>query len=74
MGGVLKTTFAVVCALFFLGLGIAHLINSDRFIRSNYGVRKGGELLTEWNRIVFQVAGLLLAAFGAFLVYELLHG
>lgn len=53
----------------FATVGIAHIFNPDYFLKRS-GVRRGGELLTEWNRIGFQIAGAVFAAFAIFLLYE----
>jgi hypothetical protein len=34
-------------------------------------VRNGGEMLTEFKRIGFQISGIIIAAFGGFLLYVL---
>jgi hypothetical protein len=54
----------------FFCIGIAHVIFPDRFIKGS-SVRKGGEMLTDFNRTGFQIAGIIIAAFGGFLVYVL---
>jgi hypothetical protein len=64
---------AVVVLLFlllFAGVGVAHVLYPDRFIRRNYGVRKGGEMLTEWNRLGFRIAGAIFALFALWLLYK----
>jgi hypothetical protein len=63
-----KTAVLASVLLAFLCVGIAHIIHPDWFIKRS-GVRKGGELLTEWNRIGFQFSGAVLAAFAAYLRY-----
>lgn len=47
------------------------MIFPDRFIKWS-SVRKGGEMLTDFNRIGFQLAGIIFAAFGGFMLYVLL--
>jgi hypothetical protein len=55
---------------FLLYMGIAHVINPDRFIKRS-AVRNGGEMLTEFNRLGFQFVGVLVAAFAGFVLYML---
>jgi hypothetical protein len=66
-----KLTLGVAIAAFFLCIGIAHVIVPDRFIKRSH-VCKGGEMLTDFNRIGFQLAGIIFAAFGGFMLYVLL--
>lgn len=67
-----KPMLLVVVLVCFACLGVAHLINPDRFIRL-YPYRKGGEMLTEWNRFGLQVAGACFAGFALYLLYRLLR-
>ena len=67
-----KTFLAVVVLLAFLGIGIAHVIKPDYFIRRS-GVHKGGELLTEWNRIGFQLVGAIVSAFAICVLWDIFH-
>jgi hypothetical protein len=66
-----KLTLGVAIAAFFFCIGIAHVIFPDRFIKRSR-VRKGGEMLTDFNRVGFQFAGIIFAAFGGFMLYVLL--
>jgi len=65
-----KISLGAIILIVFFCIGIAHVIDPDRFIRSS-GVRKGGEMLTDLNRIGFRVAGLVFAAFAGCLLYIL---
>jgi hypothetical protein len=58
-----------VLALFFC-IGTAHVIYPDRFI-GRPGDRKGGEMLIEFNRIGFQIVGIIVAVFAGCLLYML---
>ncbi len=55
---------------FFFCVGVAHIIWPDHFIKRS-GVRKGGEMLTEYNRLGFQIVGFVLAAFAAGVLYRI---
>ena len=64
----------VLIALFlvgFAGIGIAHVLNPDRFIARS-GVRKGGELLTAWNRLGFRIAGATFTGVALYMLYRLI--
>ena len=63
-----KLALVVPILLLFFCLGVAHVIDPDRFIKRS-GICKGGELLTDWNRLQFQIVGLILAGFSAYLLY-----
>jgi len=63
----------VLLLVVFAGIGIAHTFKPDYFIKRS-GVRKGGDLLTEWNRVSFQIAGAIFAAFAMYLLYVLFRG
>lgn len=55
LGGLL----IVLMLILFAGIGVAQVINPDRFIKHT-GVRKGGEMLGKWNRDSFRVVGVIL--------------
>jgi hypothetical protein len=57
----------------FAGIGIAHVFKPDYFMKHS-GVRRGGDLLTEWSRIGFQIAGAIFAAFAIYLLYVFFRG
>jgi hypothetical protein len=67
-----KLTLGVVVAALFFCIGIAHVIFPDRFLKRS-SVRKGGEMLTDFNRTGFQIAGIVIAAFGGFMLYVLVR-
>ena len=57
-----KLAIVVPVLLAFFCVGVAQIINPDYFIRRS-GVRKGGELLTDWNRLQFQILGVIFAGY-----------
>jgi hypothetical protein len=65
-----KLLFGLGVAVIFLCVGIGHVINPDYFIQRS-AVRKGGELLTESNRIGFQFVGMIATIFAGFMIYIL---
>ena len=67
-----KTAAAAVLLLIFVCVGCAHIVMPDWFIKRS-GLRKGGDLLTEWNRIGFRVAGAIFAGLAVYLLYVLFH-
>jgi hypothetical protein len=68
MKQMLLDALVVLMLVAFAGIGIAHVFKPDYFIKRS-GVRKGGELLTESNRLGFQVAGAVFAGFAIYLLY-----
>jgi len=66
----LLRTIVVLMLLAFAGVGIAHIFRPEYFIKRS-GVRRGGELQTEWNRLGFQIAGAIFAGFAIYLLYVL---
>ena len=66
----LLRTIVVLMLLVFAGIGIAHIFMPDYFIKRS-GVRRGGELLTEWNRLGYQITGAIFAGFAIYLLYVL---
>jgi len=69
MGSAILIMFLV----FFTCLGIANVIKPAWFVKRS-GVRKGGELLTDWNELSFQIGGVLLAGIAFYFLYSLLSG
>ncbi len=67
-----KLALAVVFLLFFAAVGLAHVLNPDWFIKRS-GLRKGGEMLTEWNRLGFRFAGAIFACGAVYVLYSLLR-
>jgi hypothetical protein len=67
LNDLLKLALPVIVLLIFAAVGVGHVMKPDWFIKRS-GVRRGGEMLTEWNRLGFQICG---AIFSAFAVYGL---
>jgi di/tricarboxylate transporter len=65
-----RLVVTVVVLVFFAAIGVAHVINPDRFIKHT-GVRKGGEMLGKWNRDSFRVVGVVFTAVAIYILYEL---
>jgi hypothetical protein len=59
----------VLMLVAFAGIGIAHVFKPDYFMKCS-GVRKSGEMLTEWNRLGFQIAGAIFAAVAIYMLYS----
>lgn len=66
----MKQVLLVLLLVAFLGVGVAHVFKPDWFVKRS-GVRKGGEMLTEYNRTGFQIAGAIFAAFAVYMLYSL---
>jgi hypothetical protein len=67
-----KLMIGVVVLVFFAAVGVAHVVTPDWFIRRS-GVRKGGEMLTDLNRLGFQFVGAVLACGSVYVLYVLLR-
>ena len=59
----------VLMLVAFAGIGVAHVFKPDYFIKRS-GVRKGGEMLSESNRLGFQIAGAIFAAVAIYMLYS----
>jgi len=59
----------VLVLLAFAGLGMAHIFKPDWFIKRS-GIRRGGEMLSEYNRAGFQIAGAIFAAVAIYMLYS----
>ena len=66
-----RTITAVAVMLFLTGLGIVQVIKPNRFMNSY--LRRGGELLTDWNRMGVQIAGAILAGASLWIIWDLLR-
>ena len=69
--GILGRVLVALFLLVFAGIGIAHVLNPDRFIARS-GVRKGGELLTTGNRFGFRIAGAMFTGWALYVLYHLI--
>ena len=67
-----KDALLVVVLVFFAFIGVAHVINPDRFIERS-GVGKGDEMLTGWNRYQFRAFGVVFAGVAVYMLYALLR-
>jgi len=56
--------------LVFVGIGVAHVVKPDWFVKRS-GARRGGDMLTEYDRAGFQIAGALFAAVVIYMLYSL---
>lgn len=65
-----KALIVVALLAFFFCLGVAHMLQPDRFLKRS-GVRKGGEMLTDFNRMGFRVIGAAFAALSGYAIYVL---
>jgi hypothetical protein len=65
-----KAVLGAAILILFIGIGIAHVIDPDRFLQRS-GVRKGGQLLTEFNRLGFRIVAFVFAAGAGLMLYIL---
>jgi hypothetical protein len=68
-----KLGLGFLALTFFLGIGIAHVLRPDYFLKRS-AIRKGGEMLTEFNRVGVQIVGLLVALFALGIIYDIAKG
>jgi hypothetical protein len=67
----LKLMLIVSLLLIIAAIGLVHIWKPDWFIKRS-GVRKGGEMLTELNRLQFQIVGAIFAASAVYGLYVVL--
>ena len=65
-----KLCLGVLALLVFMGIGIGHIVHPDYFMRRT-ALRRGGELLTDWNRTGLQIVGVMAASFSGWVLYHL---
>lgn len=65
-----KLCLGVMVLLGFMGLGIGHMLYPDYFMKRT-ALRRGGEMLTEWNRTGCQFVGLMMTLFSGWVLYQL---
>jgi len=66
----MKEALLAFVLLVFAGIGVAHIFKPDWFLKRS-GARKGGEMLSEYNRAGFQIAGGVFAAVAIYILYSL---
>jgi hypothetical protein len=66
-----REAFGVAVLLFFAGYGIFHVIYPDKFMKPWH---RGGEMLTDWNRLGIQIAGAIFAGFAIYVHYSIFRG
>ena len=62
----------VAVLLLFACIGVAHVVNPNWFVK-RFGVRKGGEMLTAWNRFQFRYVGAAFAGASMYMLYRVLR-
>lgn len=65
-----KLCLLALILVLFLCVGIGHMFYPDYFLKRS-AARKGGKMLTDWNRGSFQLVGLILTGFILYLIYQL---
>ena len=63
----MRELLLIALLLVSAGIGIAHIFKPRWFVNRS-GVRKGGEMLNDWNELGFQIGGALFAAFAIYLL------
>ncbi len=67
-----KLSLGLLVLLVFMGVGVAHIVNPDRFVERS-GVRKGGEMLTKVNRDGIRLIGVIAVVFSGYVLYQLIR-
>jgi hypothetical protein len=65
-----KLALGFLVLLFFLGMGIAHVIRPDYFLKRS-AIRKGGEVLTAYNLVGIQFVAFVVALFALGVLYQI---
>jgi len=65
----MKQALLILMLLAFVGMGVAQIFKPDFFVKRS-SVRKGGEMLSEYNRAGFQIAGAIFAAVAIYILYS----
>jgi hypothetical protein len=68
-----KLIVVVSVLLFFAATGMANVVNPDWFAKRS-GARKGGEMLTAWNRMQFRIGGVILMFVSGYVLCVVLAG
>ena len=71
-GSVWKLCLGGLILLFFMEIGVGHMLYPDYFMKRTT-LRRGGEMLTGWNRTGYQFVGLMVAGFSGWVLYQLAH-
>ena len=65
-----KMALGFIVLLFFLAMGVAHVIYPDYFLKRS-ALRKGGEMKTEFNHLGIQIVGFLITLFSLGILYDI---
>ena len=65
-----KLALGFIVLLVFLGMGVAHVIYPDYFLKRS-ALRKGGEMQTEFNHLGIQIVGFLITLFSLGILYDI---
>jgi cyanate permease len=65
----MKDALVVLMLLVFVGIGVANIFKPEWFVKRS-SVRRGGEMLSEYNRAGFQIAGAIFAAVAIYMLYS----
>ena len=66
----MRPALLVLVLIFFAEIGVAQFLKPGWFVKRS-GIRKGGDMLSEYNRAGFQIAGGLFAAAAVYMPYSL---
>ena len=66
----MRPALLVLVLIFFAEIGVAQFLKPGWFVKRS-GIRKGGDMLGEYNRAGFQIVGALFAAAAIYMLYSL---
>jgi hypothetical protein len=67
-----KLCLGVLVLLFFLGIGIGHLLDPNRFTKGTY-LRRSGRVLSNSEGFQVRFVGLVVIVFSGYVLYQLAH-
>ena len=67
----LGVPIAILILLVFVGVGVDTILRPKRHM--NAYLRRGGEMLREWNELGVQLGGLVFAGASCWMLYELVR-
>jgi hypothetical protein len=70
--GAWSLALVVILLLFFFCIGVGHLIWPDYFMKRS-GLRRGGEMLTDFNRKGLQAFGAIMAGGTLYIIFNVMR-
>ena len=67
-----KLCLGVLVLLFFMGIGLGHLLDPNRFTKGTY-LRRSGRMLSKSEGFQVRLFGLVAIMFSGYVLYQLAH-